>query len=212
MDKLRSLFPASFSSIKLPYTPIPSHTNGDTYPLLPGQSNDEGDDAADAELRFEPQQRLWEHTTSRRPPWLIVLALLGVLSICATIVVAIRRGSTNTGKLTILSVYRVYSVKADSQPNGSLDILDPAIAARLSIDALYARQSTTLSQAMARYALKSGRSPPKNYDRWFQFARERSCLIDDYDQIHRDFQPFYQLAEDDPTFFKKMIDLATEKV
>lgn len=212
MDKLRSLFPSSFSSIKLPYTPLPSHSNGDNYPLLPGESNDEGDEALDTELHFEPQHRVWDHVTGRRPPWLIVLAILGVLSICATVVVAIRRGSTASGtdsESTFCAVCSWYSFEADSYP---IDLLDPATAARISIDALYARQSSTLSQAMARYSLKTGRSPPKNYDRWFQFARDGSCLIDEYDQIHRDFEPFYQLAEDDPAFFKRMVDKATEKV
>jgi hypothetical protein len=31
-------------------------------------------------------------------------------------------------------------------------------------------------------------------------------LIDDYDQIQRDFEPFYQLAEENPAHFADMID------
>ncbi|KAJ6598600.1 hypothetical protein B0H10DRAFT_1959338 [Mycena sp. CBHHK59/15] len=34
----------------------------------------------------------------------------------------------------------------------------------------------------------------------------KKCLIDDYDQIHRDFKPFYQLAKDDPAHFQKTIE------
>ncbi|KAF7306227.1 CAP10 domain-containing protein [Mycena indigotica] len=83
-----------------------------------------------------------------------------------------------------------------------------AAAARNSVADLRDRQSRTLAQATARYTLKTGRQPPRNYDRWFQFAQEHKCLIDDYDQIHRDFKPFYQLAEDDPAFFQRMIDAA----
>ncbi|KAK7048283.1 CAP10 domain-containing protein [Favolaschia claudopus] len=79
-------------------------------------------------------------------------------------------------------------------------------SAQLSLDALLAKQSTTLEEATARYYLKAGRPPPQNFDRWFEFARENECLIDEYDQIHRDFEPFYQLAVDHPTRFQAMID------
>ncbi|KAJ6508913.1 glycosyl transferase family 90-domain-containing protein [Mycena sanguinolenta] len=88
--------------------------------------------------------------------------------------------------------------------------LDPlsvkAVAfAQSSLDAVLQRQSTTLEEAVARYTLKTSRHPPPNFDRWFQFARYNNCLIDDYDQIHRDFEPFYQLAVDHPTYFRDMI-------
>ncbi|KAJ7106350.1 glycosyl transferase family 90-domain-containing protein [Mycena epipterygia] len=84
--------------------------------------------------------------------------------------------------------------------------------ARGAVDALYARQSTTLAKATARYSLRRGRSPPPYYERWFQFAQEKRCLIDEYDQIHRDFKPFYQLADDDPAYFQNMIDRAAQQL
>ncbi|KAF8204220.1 glycosyl transferase family 90-domain-containing protein [Mycena galopus ATCC 62051] len=77
------------------------------------------------------------------------------------------------------------------------------------VDALFARQSFTLEQAMARYSLRNNRPPPPMYDKWFEFAQEHSCLIDEYEQISRDFEPFYQLAKDDPAYFKKMVDKGT---
>lgn len=80
------------------------------------------------------------------------------------------------------------------------------------IDALYARQSITLAEASSRYSLKTNRPPPENYDKWFKFAQSKSCLIDEYDQIYRDFEPFYQLVEKDPGFFKNMVELGMEKV
>lgn len=84
------------------------------------------------------------------------------------------------------------------------DPLDP-------IDQLFARQSQTLDQARARYSLKNdGREPPPHYDQWYQFARKGKCLIDEYDQIHNDFRPFYQLAEQDPSFFKKAMEKAID--
>ncbi|KAJ7683894.1 hypothetical protein B0H17DRAFT_1181503 [Mycena rosella] len=85
-------------------------------------------------------------------------------------------------------------------------------APRTTVDELYARQSASLEQAAARYTLKNSRSPPPNYDRWYRFAKSSGCLIDDYDQVHRDFEPFYQLAKDDPAFFKRMVDRGTQMV
>ncbi|KAJ7459744.1 hypothetical protein FB451DRAFT_558133 [Mycena latifolia] len=88
----------------------------------------------------------------------------------------------------------------------------PVALAQLSLNALLARQSRTLDQAVARYSLKAGRPPPPNFDRWFEFAREHECLIDDYDQIQRDFEPFYQLARDNPGHFQRMIDRGREQM
>ncbi|KAJ7629030.1 glycosyl transferase family 90-domain-containing protein [Roridomyces roridus] len=81
-----------------------------------------------------------------------------------------------------------------------------------AIDQLYARQSSSLEEAAARYALRNNRPPPPGYHRWFSFARNHSCLIDEYDQIARDFAPFYQLAREKPAFFKKMVNLGLAKV
>ncbi|KAJ7907180.1 glycosyl transferase family 90-domain-containing protein [Mycena leptocephala] len=77
---------------------------------------------------------------------------------------------------------------------------------RTFVDQLYDRQSYDLEQAVARYVLRNERSPPKKYDQWFAFAKDHGCLIDEYDQIARDFAPFYQLAKQDPKFFKKMVE------
>ncbi|KAF8184983.1 glycosyl transferase family 90-domain-containing protein [Mycena galopus ATCC 62051] len=82
----------------------------------------------------------------------------------------------------------------------------PETIARQSIVELFKRQSRTLEQASAQYTLKSGLAPPPNYDKWFQFAQEKRCLIDDYDRIHRDFEPFHQLAQDHPNHFHQMVE------
>ncbi|KAJ7079970.1 glycosyl transferase family 90-domain-containing protein [Mycena belliarum] len=81
---------------------------------------------------------------------------------------------------------------------------------RTAVDELFARQSTSLEQAAARYALRNGRPPPRNYDGWYHFAKNRGCLIDEYERIQRDFEPFYQLARDDPAFFKRMVARGTK--
>ncbi|KAJ7184843.1 hypothetical protein C8R46DRAFT_1300343, partial [Mycena filopes] len=43
------------------------------------------------------------------------------------------------------------------------------------------------------------------YDKFYDFAKKQRCLIDDYDKVHRDFQPFYRLAERNPNFFPEML-------
>ncbi|KAJ7644032.1 glycosyl transferase family 90-domain-containing protein [Roridomyces roridus] len=86
----------------------------------------------------------------------------------------------------------------------------PFVTAKASLDALLARQSRNLAQATARYSLKTGRSPPRNFDKWFAFAKDKKCLIDEYDQVQRDFAPFYQLAEDSPSHFQDMINRGRE--
>ncbi|KAF7308339.1 CAP10 domain-containing protein [Mycena chlorophos] len=83
-------------------------------------------------------------------------------------------------------------------PNGSARVLTP-------VDELFQRQSTTLAQASARYTLHTGRAPPPGYDKWFEFAREGKCLIDEYQQVYDDFEPFYQLARLDPGYFARML-------
>ncbi|KAJ6528986.1 glycosyl transferase family 90-domain-containing protein [Mycena capillaripes] len=83
---------------------------------------------------------------------------------------------------------------------------DPSVIARAEVDAFLARQSTTLERAAGRYALRTGRKPPPYYADWYHFARERRCLIDEYDQIHRDFKPFYHLAKINGTFFRDMVE------
>ncbi|KAJ7832614.1 glycosyl transferase family 90-domain-containing protein [Mycena leptocephala] len=83
-----------------------------------------------------------------------------------------------------------------------------AAIARKHVDELFARQSSTLKQAKGRYKLKNDRDPPPGYHLFYEFAQQNGCLIDEYDKVHRDFEPFYQLAEHHPTFFPDMIDRA----
>ncbi|KAJ7060083.1 glycosyl transferase family 90-domain-containing protein [Mycena amicta] len=81
-------------------------------------------------------------------------------------------------------------------------------AANAKIDFLLATQSSSLPQAISRYRLRNNREPPPNFPAWFAYARNHSCLIDEYEQVERDFAPFYQLAKEDPGYFKRMMDRA----
>ncbi|KAJ7887193.1 hypothetical protein B0H13DRAFT_2534329 [Mycena leptocephala] len=73
-------------------------------------------------------------------------------------------------------------------------------------------ESSTLKQAEGRYKLKNDRDPPPGYHLFYEFAQKNGCLIDEFDNarilVHRDFEPFYQLAEHHPTFFPDMLERA----
>ncbi|KAJ7250167.1 glycosyl transferase family 90-domain-containing protein [Mycena haematopus] len=77
---------------------------------------------------------------------------------------------------------------------------------------LIARQSKNIKQARARYILKNNRLPPPNFEKWFNFARSNRCLIDEYDQIHRDFEPFYQMLQENSSHFQDMIRIGRDLV
>ncbi|CAK5284942.1 unnamed protein product [Mycena citricolor] len=91
--------------------------------------------------------------------------------------------------------------------------LTPELAtAHQQVDILFSRQSTTLSQAAARHALKTGRAPPAGYERWWNLTQTQSekCLVDEYEQVYKDFEPFYQLAAADPGRFARLVERGRE--
>ena len=59
---------------------------------------------------------------------------------------------------------------------------------------LLARQSKTVDEAREEYAERYGRSPPPGFDDWVKYAlRQRSPIIDDFDTILENLEPFYRL-------------------
>lgn len=103
------------------------------------------------------------------------------------------------GTLCVILVAYLFSVQR---------LLRPPLQAELWLRGthpIFAHQSKTLATARARYTLKNNRAPPPGYDAWFRWAREKRCLIDGYDQIHRDFEPFYQTAARNRTHFGEMV-------
>ncbi|KAI0506950.1 hypothetical protein F5B22DRAFT_638916 [Xylaria bambusicola] len=59
----------------------------------------------------------------------------------------------------------------------------------------HATVSTTLKLAVKEYEERHhGRKPPRNFEKWFEFARQRkSVVIDKFDQIEKDVSPFWGL-------------------
>ncbi|KAJ6573193.1 glycosyl transferase family 90-domain-containing protein [Mycena vulgaris] len=186
---------------KRPYIALSSE---DSHPLLPttGTITHERDgdpDPDDIELEvghFDIDQRRsgWRVCSRLNPlPWYIAAGILVALSLLGTVILRSR------GMSVVESLEAYPGPEVEASPHSK-------------IDALYAAQSSTLDQAMARYSLRNNRPPPPMYSEWYTFARAHSCLIDEYDQISRDFEAFYQLAQDDPTYFKRMVEAGSVKV
>ncbi|KAJ7645475.1 hypothetical protein DFH06DRAFT_1136330 [Mycena polygramma] len=191
------------------YARVPqSNNNGATSPLLPSFNlNKEGDDDDELPLPSNGSR------SSRPRPYcrrilLPILFLLGLFSAVAAIAYFMRSPTPDPVDEPMPGPPpKVPPEAGESTPSTETDLtIDSVAAARLSIDALFARQSKTLAQASARYSLKTDRPPPPNFDKWFNFTREKKCLIDDYEQVYRDFEPFYQLAAENPNHFRDMID------
>lgn len=66
-----------------------------------------------------------------------------------------------------------------------------------------ARQSTTLEEAVAEYKRRYKRLPPRGFDRWWQYCVDNGVkIVDDYDQINHDIEPYLALS---PEFFRERV-------
>ncbi|KAI9206142.1 glycosyl transferase family 90-domain-containing protein [Polychytrium aggregatum] len=72
------------------------------------------------------------------------------------------------------------------------------------IDAIDRSQSRTLKEAVARYQLLHGRNPPRNYDKWFAYAKEKKCMIDNYAILYENLAPFFEMS---PAEFRRRTSL-----
>ncbi|KAJ7906639.1 hypothetical protein B0H13DRAFT_2505550 [Mycena leptocephala] len=75
-----------------------------------------------------------------------------------------------------------------SSSNCATDTDSPDVAASAHLPALLSWQPATLPTARARYTLKTSRPPPKGFDAFFAYAKERRCLV-----VWRDFAPFWRV-------------------
>ncbi|KAK7052965.1 hypothetical protein VNI00_004285 [Paramarasmius palmivorus] len=56
------------------------------------------------------------------------------------------------------------------------------------------RQSKTLKDAVEEYKRRYKMPPPRDFDLWWQFAKDNDVvMVDEYDGLMRDLEPFYQL-------------------
>ncbi|KUI68520.1 Beta-1,2-xylosyltransferase 1 [Cytospora mali] len=72
---------------------------------------------------------------------------------------------------------------------------------------LLSRQSRTVDEAIEEYTERYGRSPPPGFNKWAKYAlKQRSPIIDDFDTILENLEPFYRLS---PGEFKQLMKEAT---
>lgn len=56
------------------------------------------------------------------------------------------------------------------------------------------RQSKTLKEAVEEYRRRYKKNPPRGFDQWWAYVKaNRIILVDEYDQIQRDLEPFWAL-------------------
>lgn len=69
---------------------------------------------------------------------------------------------------------------------------------------LLRRQSKTLEDAVREYRRRYGRLPPRGFDRWWAYCQEHDVkIVDDYDQIEHDVEPFFALS---PQVFRDRVE------
>ncbi|KAG8881877.1 hypothetical protein FRB98_004070 [Tulasnella sp. 332] len=64
--------------------------------------------------------------------------------------------------------------------------------------AKHTKSSRTLQTAISEYKKRYGRSPPPGFDLWWDYVlTHRVMLPDEYDQIHRDMEPFWGIQPEE---------------
>lgn len=78
---------------------------------------------------------------------------------------------------------------------GQHPIQQLATDAQQSFAAVKSRQSKSLPEAVAEYNRRYGMPPPPGFDKWYEFAVNRSTvLVDEYDGIYHSLLPFWALS------------------
>ncbi|KAL2256797.1 hypothetical protein VTK26DRAFT_1115 [Humicola hyalothermophila] len=84
--------------------------------------------------------------------------------------------------------------KPKAAPSESHPILHLIAEAEREFEAVKARQSKSLSAAVAEYRRRYGLPPPPHFDKWWAFAKKKNVqLVDEFDTIHELLTPFWGL-------------------
>jgi hypothetical protein len=88
--------------------------------------------------------------------------------------------------------------------------------ARVEFASLVSRQSNTLEDAETEYRRRYAKEPPPRFDKWFTYAQsQRSVVIDDFDTIHENLEPYFQVnpqaLDQSIEFIKTITDSALKK-
>ncbi|KAJ7041646.1 glycosyl transferase family 90-domain-containing protein [Mycena alexandri] len=81
-----------------------------------------------------------------------------------------------------------------------------------AIDILLASQPSSLPSARSRYSLRTGRNPPRGFDAFYAFAKERGCLVEGYTAVERDFAPFWRAEKTRKGWFRERVRVMEGKL
>ncbi|KAL9603270.1 MAG: hypothetical protein Q9219_001292 [cf. Caloplaca sp. 3 TL-2023] len=120
--------------------------------------------------------------------------LLSLLAICLLVFFTISRLRRPTHPPILDSPNDPEPVPAPPSNDKSHPIHQLITQAERNFEAVKSKQSQTLHDAVTEYRRRYKVPPPPNFDKWYQFAKERDVqLIDEYDEIYHALLPFWAL-------------------
>ncbi|KAI9703638.1 MAG: capsule-associated protein CAP1 [Candelina mexicana] len=156
--------------------------------------------AATYSFLYEPAPSPYASSEPRRKMKLTqVISLLALCSFVGLTVVLLR------GPERLSSLHPIGSTSHAPAPHEDHGPLHPPTSsthpiyqlinnAEQAFEAVKAGQSKSLAEAVAEYRRRYGIPPPPNFDKWYEFAKNRGIqLVDEYDTIHHSLLPFWAL-------------------
>ncbi|KAH8711969.1 hypothetical protein GQ44DRAFT_689723 [Phaeosphaeriaceae sp. PMI808] len=102
-----------------------------------------------------------------------------------------------SGKIAILpgEIWTSTPPNADPQTSPRHPVEQLILKAQVDFALLINKQSKTLNEAETEYRKRYSREPPPGFDKWFSYAQLKgSVLIDNFDMINHDLQPFWRIS------------------
>ncbi|KAI9812144.1 MAG: capsule-associated protein CAP1 [Pycnora praestabilis] len=127
------------------------------------------------------------------------ISLVSVLSFATLTVLLLRAPNRLSYLRSASSTIRPQPLPESSEPlppltSGSHPIYQLITSAEREFEAVKQTQSESLPEAVAEYRRRYRIPPPPNFDKWYEFAKNRGVqLIDEYDIIHNSLLPFWAL-------------------
>ncbi|BGP24951.1 capsular associated protein [Rhodotorula toruloides] len=162
-----------------------------------GSSASEGDSLL-RRTGFDDEERKGKRATS--PLDTLVTLLLGMFGILFFIVLLVRLSfipQHHAAKVASFMPSPVRSFLATVEgPSAPHPIVPLLTEARDKWDKKVSSQSLTFDRATRTYKARYGIVPPPGFDKWFAFATQgrNHSLVDEYDQLMEDLQPFRSLT------------------
>ncbi|KJZ74540.1 hypothetical protein HIM_06136 [Hirsutella minnesotensis 3608] len=125
-----------------------------------------------------------------------LLKLVAVFVVTTLLIYSSTRLSSRWRFSAVPSFEHASQTYKDCPPNIRESDFSPAaihcrILAALEAHSTPKTQSSTPEEAIAEYKSRYGRLPPRGFEEWVNFAlNHRSEIIDDFDQIDRDLEPY----------------------